>query len=1014
MASLDQLELPNGANYEFKDNTQTNSNHRHQDSDLVPITHKKYESTSYYASDNNHAGATWYFMSVKPDSWYLPWRVKFKVHSYCPSYASYESYTYSTITGRQDGIAYANWNERGNSAHSYINIYPLKQAGYNANYGHAIGVGIYNADNRTNSAYYRTFEIDYYDCENCTVTILDTPVKWADWTGAGETNYTSITAGNAIDRGLRETGDENSWLYALRNYSSIDAGPNQVYPYTFIMQNSDGRWESIVTSSSTSRTKSCNSHGFRLGQLLIAYTNNTYAENAHIGGVYEFYSNLVDHRYSFNTTNSATYGTTAYRPVYLVGSLGNDGLFYLDTTKWWTQTLPSTEDGKLYIYLGDAYDYYRMIFSTQHPIYRYSNGKVREYAQNAGTVNGHTVAVDVPSNNVTGSGTSGSLAKWSGTNTITDGPALGSSTSTFLRNDGTWAVPSGAGDVTGPSSSTANNIATYSDITGKVIKDSGKTFSSGSTDTNSNHIVMCNDSRLSDARPASNTTSTYSTTGTDPVNGTAVASAFTTETAYAARGIEDTLHIRAGGEGLKQHSLCARLDSGNFSSFTTNSGTGSKTFSTTYQFDVYDIFCYDGDTDVSGGTNVTSTTIKHSGIVDMRYTLNGVTTDSTSVLEPNKPLYLKFNYNDFNSAWNYKIVGYTQDPNDNVQPVTGVQVLVGYMINYHECNLLDYNPVYVDIRGSSTNTQIMPLVDYLLDKRMTIDSESSLTSLTVGKANTQIGAGHIETIGHVDAGSWLQAGTSITAGSYVDAGSWIQAGTSITAGSYVSATGYVEGSNIWANDGSFYCNSSTIDLTKNNNGVSADTFMGTYLKDKNNDNIAKLGWGIRNSGDTYAEMYVYNKNDVQNRLALNVTKSGTLSVQVSSAAAWREALNIIKPQVIKSDSIAAVSVGNNSAKTLTSFTLQPGKYIVMCWAKFAAHADTGYRYIFLTDSSTGTGPVELMAEKQIGANNTNISLSMDLNLELTVSSATTYYFRAWHTAGASISVTPRYHIIQID
>jgi len=318
------------------------------------------------------------------------------------------------------------------------------------------------------------------------------------------------------------------------------------------------------------------------------------------------------------------------------------------------------------------------------------------------------------------------------------------------------------------------------------------------------------------------------------------------------------------------------------------------------------------------------------------------------------------------------------------------------MINYHECSLLDYNPVYVDIHGGSTNTQIMPLVDYLLDKRMTIDSESSLTSLTVGKANTQIGAGHIETIGHVDAGSWIQAGTSITAGSYV------------------SATGYVEGSNIWANDGSFYCNSSTIDLSKNNNGVSADTFMGTYLKDKNNDNIAKSGWGVRNSGDTYAEMYVYNKNDVQNRLALNVTKSGTLSVQVSSAAAWREALNIIKPQVIKSDPIAAVSVGNNSAKTLTSFTLQPGKYIVMCWAKFAAHADTGYRYIFLTDSSTGTGPIELMAEKQIGANNTNISLSMDINLELTVSSATTYYFRAWHNGGASISVTPRYHIVQID
>lgn len=47
----------------------------------------------------------------------------------------------------------------------------------------------------------------------------------------------------------------------------------------------------------------------------------------------------------------------------------------------------------------------------------------------------------VPSNNVTGSGTSGYLTKWNGTHTITNGPQLGSSTTTFLRNDGTWATP---------------------------------------------------------------------------------------------------------------------------------------------------------------------------------------------------------------------------------------------------------------------------------------------------------------------------------------------------------------------------------------------------------------------------------------------------------------------------------------------------------------------------------------------------------------------------------------------
>ena len=44
-------------------------------------------------------------------------------------------------------------------------------------------------------------------------------------------------------------------------------------------------------------------------------------------------------------------------------------------------------------------------------------------------------------NNVTGSGTSGYIAKWNGANTITNGPAFGSSTVTYLRNDGSWTTP---------------------------------------------------------------------------------------------------------------------------------------------------------------------------------------------------------------------------------------------------------------------------------------------------------------------------------------------------------------------------------------------------------------------------------------------------------------------------------------------------------------------------------------------------------------------------------------------
>lgn len=409
MADLSKIILPNNSELTLKDNSQEHSAHTHYDSDMVPLIHKKYESTSYYGTTNDWENTTWYFMSVVPDDWNKPWRVRFKVHSYCPkesggvpAYPTYHSYTWTTMTGRMNAWSYCNWNERNSSAHTYITVYALKQAGFEAGYGHAIGVSIYNADYRTNANYYRTFEVDYYDCENCTVTILDTPVKWSNWTGASTTNYENIANSNAVDRGLCETNDLNDGHYYMRRvYSSIKAGPNGIFPYTLIMQNSDDRWESLVTSSTTATTKTKNSHGFRLGQILYnqgaaTYTENTIPANYSIE---EGRGNVFDHRYSFNTANNATDGLTANLPVYLVGTLGNDGLFYL-ADKWWSQTLPTTEDGKLYIRLGDAFDYYRMCFDIKHPIYRYVNGKLREYADDAATVNGHSVAKDVPSDAV--------------------------------------------------------------------------------------------------------------------------------------------------------------------------------------------------------------------------------------------------------------------------------------------------------------------------------------------------------------------------------------------------------------------------------------------------------------------------------------------------------------------------------------------------------------------------------------------------------------------------------------
>lgn len=89
---------------------------------------------------------------------------------------------------------------------------------------------------------------------------------------------------------------------------------------------------------------------------------------------------------------------------------------------------------------------------------------------------GKTAANPIPSNNITGSGTSGYIAKFNGTNTITNGPQLGSSTSTYLRNDGSWATPTDTDNrksfygTCDTAAATAAKVVTLADTAGWELK----------------------------------------------------------------------------------------------------------------------------------------------------------------------------------------------------------------------------------------------------------------------------------------------------------------------------------------------------------------------------------------------------------------------------------------------------------------------------------------------------------------------------------------------------------------
>lgn len=201
-------------------------------------------------------------------------------------------------------------------------------------------------------------------------------------------NYPSIWVFDGTYWVFAGHGIDSNTTYTL-NYS-VDAGKYTagtgsyaISRYSIIAQKANGTWEKITSTSatySTGTSKTVNTNGFILNQLRYYGTTTNVANGAKIATnvMYEKAAS-VDMRYSTNCGGTTTWAEGDY--IYLVGTIGNDGLFYLDTTTWWTNALPSTNNGKLYIRLGLALaaSGYTMSFFEDRPIFYHDGTGIKEY-----------------------------------------------------------------------------------------------------------------------------------------------------------------------------------------------------------------------------------------------------------------------------------------------------------------------------------------------------------------------------------------------------------------------------------------------------------------------------------------------------------------------------------------------------------------------------------------------------------------------------------------------------------
>ena len=167
-------------------------------------------------------------------------------------------------------------------------------------------------------------------------------------------------------------------VYSRSITNGLYTGLNGVTSYALHMKDENGRWTSIVNQYSNSSTgKTVYTGKLKPDEVLYAstwYTNGRIStNNTSVTGDF-WASNVFDFRYSSNGVTTSS-GLTTRKPVYLVGTLDSDGYFYLDSSAWWTQTEPTTDDGKVYIYLGTAYSVYQVCLVDRKPMYRYIGGK---------------------------------------------------------------------------------------------------------------------------------------------------------------------------------------------------------------------------------------------------------------------------------------------------------------------------------------------------------------------------------------------------------------------------------------------------------------------------------------------------------------------------------------------------------------------------------------------------------------------------------------------------------------
>lgn len=189
----------------------------------------------------------------------------------------------------------------------------------------------------------------------------------------------SRVEGGCWDMFYGYNSNDNTIAYNVRvnNAAGVIASGATLYRYEVLFTKRDGTLvpANNVSNKPTTYTKALTTEAFDPFQPIYYYATTTAvaADAAPTASYLYMQYASMDLRYAFNEGTTLT----AYQPIYIRCVPQGDLLVKLDGNDCIVQSLPTTDDGKVYIYLGRANTTSAIWLSQNHPIYEHASGKLR-------------------------------------------------------------------------------------------------------------------------------------------------------------------------------------------------------------------------------------------------------------------------------------------------------------------------------------------------------------------------------------------------------------------------------------------------------------------------------------------------------------------------------------------------------------------------------------------------------------------------------------------------------------